>query len=129
MRAGAGFSAVELLITLFIAAAFIGTGVQLYNAVTGSSGAANARVRASNEAYEQLRKATASSLPCAPVASPAVTTTSLDGDSLRLLNPILTITVFAPYTCSSDVVNVRATVTYGPSHKREEVSHAIYASR
>ena len=51
----AGFSAVELLITLFIAVAFIGAGYQLYAIIIKDGSEASLRAKANTIAYENLR--------------------------------------------------------------------------
>jgi len=51
-----GFSAVELLITLFIAATFLVAGFQLYSTIIKDSGSIRLTVRASNVAYNYLQK-------------------------------------------------------------------------
>lgn len=51
-----GFSTVELIITLFVAAAFILSGYQLHALILRESGDSRARAIASNEAYNYLMK-------------------------------------------------------------------------
>ncbi len=51
-----GFSAVELLITLFIGFLFIMMGYQLYSTIIASSGESRQRATANNIAYAELRK-------------------------------------------------------------------------
>lgn len=51
-----GFTAVELLITLFVAAIFLAAGVQMYNLVIRDGGDTRAEAKASSVAYEYLRK-------------------------------------------------------------------------
>ena len=62
-----GFSAIELLITLFIAAAFIVSGAQLYSAVIKDGGNANMTAKASSalSTYLQNYKTTVDD-PCTP---------------------------------------------------------------
>ena len=62
-----GFTAVELLITLFVAAAFIVAGYQLFNIVMKDGGETRAESRAGNVAYDYLRRYTdAATNPCTP---------------------------------------------------------------
>lgn len=51
-----GFSAVELLITLFIGFMFIMMGYQLYSTIIADSGESRQRAAANNLAYAELRK-------------------------------------------------------------------------
>lgn len=52
----AGFTAVELLITLFVAAAFLIASYQLFNVVIQDGGQARAESRAGNIAYDYMRR-------------------------------------------------------------------------
>jgi Tfp pilus assembly protein PilV len=52
----AGFSTVELLITLFVAAVFLAAGYQLYLVTVRDSGDVRQRARASAIAYDYLRR-------------------------------------------------------------------------
>jgi prepilin-type N-terminal cleavage/methylation domain-containing protein len=64
----AGFSAVELLITLFIAAAFVATGYQLYSVIIQDGEAAREQAKASNIAYDNLRRySPQATSPCSTV--------------------------------------------------------------
>ena len=56
MKKDGGFTTVELLVTLFIAAAFLMSGYQLYSMIIRDGGEARARAKASNVAYEYLQK-------------------------------------------------------------------------
>lgn len=126
-----GFSAVELLITLFVAVAFIATGYQLYSTIVKDGGEARFRARASNLAYENLRRASDTTPTCS--TTPAVTTPASPSSS-GLDNPVITQTISAPQGCSGAtwqdrVMKVQITVTYGPQSDRQEVTHALYVSK
>lgn len=65
--AQAGFTAVELLVTLFVAAAFLIAGYQLFNVVMQDGGETRAQAAAANVAYSYLRQYSDSATnPCAP---------------------------------------------------------------
>jgi len=51
-----GFTSVELLVTLFVAVAFLMSGYQLYNMIIKDGGEARARAKASNIAYKYLQQ-------------------------------------------------------------------------
>lgn len=51
-----GFTIIELIITLFIAAAFLATGFQLYTVIIKDGGETSAQFRASNIVYEYLQR-------------------------------------------------------------------------
>src|SRR4051812_9883166 len=103
-----GFSTVELLISLFVAAAFIATAFQLFGVVVNDSNAARLRSRASNIAYENLRQYAGSiGTVCSP--APASATPAAPSDL-----PLATITVSysCPYGNSSKTTRVKVTVNY-----------------
>jgi len=104
-RLDQGFSAVELLITLFVAAAFIVAGYQLYNVVVKDGGQARADVRAANVAYDYLRR-------YEPVVTdPCVAATPLNNSSIMvagLSNVRITIGISCPYASTSGLNNTRS---------------------
>jgi prepilin-type N-terminal cleavage/methylation domain-containing protein len=123
MRNQAGFSAVELLITLFIAAVFIATGYQLYSVVIKNGAETNQRSIASGIAYENLRRyAPKVTAPCTSTSS----TPTIPVDS-GLSNPSsITVTYECPFGASSSITRVTVSVKYGTP--QQEVVHAIYAT-
>lgn len=121
----AGFSAVELLITLFIAAVFVAGGYQLYSVVIQNGGEARARAKASNIAYENLRKySPQATSPCSVVTpSPAPSMPANSG----LSNTILSVTFSCPYGTSSAVTKVSVSLRYNTP--QQEVVHAIFVTK
>lgn len=122
-----GFSAVELMITLFIAAAFVATGYQLYNVVVRSSGESQALARASNLAYDYMyRYANSSSVqdPCS--ASTPLSASSVSGVQ-GLSNVKVTVVVSCPGTPTT-LSKVEARVTYGGGSAAGEVRHATFVT-
>lgn len=120
-----GFSAVELLITLFIAATFIAAGYQLFSAITKVSSEARQQAKASNIAYDYLRRYSEQVVnPCAVVApSPAPTIPS----GSNLPNPSITASITCPYGLSTPIAKVEVTVTYG--NPQTEVKHAVFINK
>lgn len=120
----AGFTAIELLITLFIAAAFIGTAYQLYSIVIDDSGTARARASASNIGYATLRKYSPQATnPCSTVtASPTPTIPANSGLSAASIS----VTFSCPYGTSSSTTKVLVSVKYGAP--QQEVVHALYVA-
>jgi prepilin-type N-terminal cleavage/methylation domain-containing protein len=118
-----GFSAVELLITLFIAAAFIATSYQLYSIIIKDGGEARQQAKASNIAYDNLRRyAPQATSPCSvftPTPTPTIPTGSLPSATI-------TVSITCPYGTSVSVTKVQVSVTYGTPQK--EVVHAIYVT-
>jgi hypothetical protein len=121
----AGFSAVELLITLFIAAAFIATGAQLYSVIIQNSDEARMRAKASNIAYDNVRKyASDATNPCTVVVpSP---TPSIPTDS-GLPSASIVVTVTCPYGTGTPTSKVEARVLY--NSPQQEAVHAIFVTK
>ena len=124
-----GFTIVELMVTLFVAALFALSGWQLYSVVTARSAEARQYSEASNIAYSVLRSwewnasvyqaSSACSSAVTPVAVlPAPPTGSLEGASVTIsrCNPISGVSIN----------RVIVTVTYGP--EMTEVSHGMFIS-
>lgn len=118
-----GFSAIELLITLFVLAAFLIAGVQLYNVVINDGAASRAEARASNLAYGYLRQySTAAENPCTP-------STVLDGESVEvqgLIDVSVSVVITCPYGVSSDISKVEAQVSY--NNPSQTVIHATFVN-
>jgi len=118
----AGFSAVELLITLLIGFLFISMGYQLYTVSIQNSGEARELAAASNLAYEKLRtiQSTGTGVPTCPV-SPSTTSQNVDNNTA-----VRTTTISCPSTTLTSLRLVTVKVKYNVSQR--EVSHAIYVS-
>lgn len=121
-----GFSAAELLITLFIAAAFLATGYQLYSAITQDSAVTRQKAIASNVAYDYLQRH-AANVPniCTP-STPLNNHTpaqSIDG----ITHVRITVTITCPQSSLSTLSRVQSTVRYGQGS--EEVSHALFVTQ
>ena len=123
-RSERGFSAIELLITLFVGVAFVATGYQLYSVIIQNSGDARFRSKASNIAYDMLRKYSAQATnPCTSVApSPAPTVPTSSG----LSNATATVTISCPFGGTSGTSKVKVVLTYGTP--QQEVVHAMYVT-
>ena len=109
-RVQSGFSAVELLITLFIAAAFLISGYQLYTAVIKDGGEARIQTRANNVANDYLQRYKSSAAnPCSvitPFAAQSIPVTGLSGVTEG-------VAITCPYGPSSTVSKITSTLTYG----------------
>ncbi len=124
MKNQAGFSAVELLITLFIAAIFIMTGYQLYSVVLKNGTDTNQRSIASGLAYENLRRYLPQATnPCSNV-TPSPTPSIPSGSGLP--NSSITVTIDCPYGIGGSVARVYVSVKYGTP--QQEVVHAIFVN-
>lgn len=119
-----GFSAVELLITLFIAAAFVATGYQLYSVIIQDGEGARQQAKASNIAYDNLRRySPQATSPCSAV-TPSPTPTIPSGSNLPSAS--ISVVISCPYGTSTGVTKVTATVTYGNPQQR--IVHALFVN-
>jgi Tfp pilus assembly protein PilE len=119
-----GFSAVELLISMFIAVAFIGAGYQLYSVIIKDGLDARLRSTASNIAYSNLRfYAPQATNPCTSV-TPNPTPTAPTANQLP--NGSITVTIDCPYGVGDQTSRILVSVKYGTP--QQEVIHEIYAS-
>jgi len=119
-----GFTTVELLITLFVAAAFLISGYQLYNLIIKDSGEARAQAQASNVAYDYLQRYKSSATnPC--VANPSI----YNGIATvgNLTNVSVTVSSTCPYTSLDTVTKVISTVKY--NDPQQSVSSAAYVTK
>lgn len=122
----AGFTAIELLISLFIAVAFIGAGYQLYAVIVKDGGDARMRARANDIAYDKLRAYTPQATnPCSVVtASPTPTIAAPTG---LPPNATISVTFSCPYGLSDPLTKITVTVLYGTP--QQEVTHALFVSQ
>ena len=125
MKNQQGFSAVELLITLFIGALFLMAGYQLYSFTFRASTEAHQAAVASNASYAYLRQYAAQApddCQAPPPGLPNGQSVTVEG----LNNPRLTIVISCPHY--EGVSLVRATITYDSPVGEKEVSHAVYTN-
>jgi prepilin-type N-terminal cleavage/methylation domain-containing protein len=118
-----GFTVVELLITLFVAAAFLVSGYQLYNLIIKDSGQARADSRASSIAYDYMRRYSAT------VVSPCVASTPLTDASVTaggLSNVLVTVAITCPYTATTTLSKVDVTVKYNTP--QQVLEYATYVA-
>ncbi len=119
-----GFSAIELLITLFIGVAFIGAGYQLYGVAVRDGRDVRLRTQASSIAYAQLR-ATAPTVtnPCT-TSTPSTPMPANSG----LISSAMVTTISCPYGTTSSVSSVSVTLSYGTDTPQKQVTHTVYAT-
>ena len=123
-RTQQGFTAVELLITLFVAAAFLVAGYQLFNIVIKDGGDTRAESRASNVAYDYLRRySNTATNPCTPT-SPL---TNQVTDVSDLADVKVSVAVTCPQSDAPSLSKIEAIITYGnPSFT---VRYATYVDK
>lgn len=120
-----GFTAIELLITLFIAAAFLATGYQLYSVIIQDSGQTRAQSRASNVAYDYMRRySTSATNPCAPTTPVNNSAITVDG----LSSATVTVALTCPYpTSSTTVTKIDVTVLYNTP--QQTMKYSTYVNK
>lgn len=125
-RGETGFTTVELLITLFVAAAFIFSGYQLYSTIMKNAADSRNRSVASNIAYDNLRKISAqTSQPCVARSNAALSTSFEMPPNSNLPTPVaISGAIDCPFGTSDPMSRVTVTVTY--DNPQESVTHAIY---
>lgn len=122
-----GFSAIELLITLFVAAAFLATGYQLYYSLIDSTGQTRLRAIANNIGYDKLRFYSAQATnPCTSKTNTTLAPTIPANSGLG--SPTITATLTCPYGTSRSVTRVYVQIGYGSANSREYTQHVIYTT-
>ena len=118
-----GFTAVELLITLFIAAAFLTSGYQLYSLIIKDGGETRSQARASNIAYDYLQRYKSNA------TSPCIAQTPLTDSSVvvaDLSNVTVSVVVTCPYDSATSISKILVTVKYNVP--QQIVSSATYST-
>jgi Tfp pilus assembly protein PilE len=119
-----GFTAVELIITLFVAAGFLVASYQLYSLIIKDGGATRAESRASNVAYDYLRQYAASSttVPCTPSTPLTDSDLTIDGLSSTSISIIVSC---LPDSISS-LSKVEAVIKF--NNPTQTIKYATYVS-
>lgn len=121
LKKQSGFTTVELLITLFIAAAFLMSGYQLYSLIIKDGGDARATAKASNVAYDYLQRYKPSATNPCTVQSP-LTDQSITVDTLS--NVTISVAITCPYSSTTSVSKVLVTMKY--NNPQQTISNATY---
>ncbi len=123
-RRQSGFTAVELLVTLFVAAAFLIAAYQLFNFIVKDGGSTRAESRAANVAYDYLRQYAASS-----TTIPCTTSNPLSGAALSV-DGLSSVTISINVTCLPDAIaslsKVTATIFY--NNPQQTVKYSTFTS-
>ena len=114
-----GFSTVELLISLFVAAAFIGTAFQLFSVVMKDGNETRLRGKAGSIASTTLQqRASSVNSPCSP--TPATANISIPTSDLPQASA--QVTYSCPYGNSSKTTRISVVVSYGSPTEQVEGS-------
>ncbi len=123
-----GFSAAELLITLFVAAIFLMAGYQLYGTIVNDSGETRRQARANIVAHETAQRYGAQ-VPATCTTSTPVNNVVISPAPEGLMNARLTVTyacALSPASALPGLTRVTVKVTYDGN--TEGVTHAIFAN-
>ncbi|MDN5819811.1 MAG: prepilin-type N-terminal cleavage/methylation domain-containing protein [bacterium] len=122
-----GFTAVELLITLFVAALFITSGYQLYAITTADSADIRERSLASNIGYKFLRIAEAKGFFVCGTESPD---NSEAWDQLRNVTDIKITRsmVFSGDTCGNGLMKIQVDIEYTSRGDSEIQTQVLYVN-
>ena len=119
-----GFTVVELLITLFIAAAFLVSGYQLFSVIVKDGGEARTQSRAADVAYDYLqRNESSATSPCTSSTPLNNSPISVDG----LSSVFVTVKISCPYATITNISKVEVSVKYGAGG--DVVSNATYVTQ
>lgn len=130
-----GFTAVELLITLFIASIFLFSGYQLYTQVTSDGRDADKMARVSNIVYEKVQKKAAeatSAYPYGCKVSPLPSPYS--GVAAEQVTGVGEVTFTTVVKCphgpevAAKLFLVDVEAVYKSNNAERRVRHAIYAN-
>lgn len=127
-RYGSGLTTVELVVTLFIATAFVLAGYQLYTYVLLRGTQASHQASASRIAYKYLRQYQhdAANTTCSartPMNNENIPNTNLN-------QPKMTVTISCPFSSNpqlNSISLITVKLDYQFASKPETVSHASYA--
>ncbi len=125
-----GFTVVELLTSIIVAALFVGVFYQLFVVLVSVNASARNMSQASSLAYSNMRRyptAASTNLTCSTNTTSLISTTGADSSYPELGSVTEVVTASFPYGCTAiyDVIKLVSTVTYGTNSK---VSHATYVN-
>lgn len=120
-----GFTAVELLVTLFVAAIFLTLGYQIYTSTVKDSGETRALAKANNIAYNYLQQYKAKVSPTCASQTPLINQ-PIEVEGLTKVT--VSVAISCPYSPSTTSVSkVLVTVKYNTPQK--EVHNATYVKK
>jgi prepilin-type N-terminal cleavage/methylation domain-containing protein len=123
-----GMTAVEVLITLFIAAAFLMSGYQLYSLIIKDNGEARALAKATNVAYDYLQQQKATTISGASNHTCAASTPYTDSPITveGLVSVTRTVVVSCPYTAVTSIAKIQVTIKYGNDSPQKSITNTTY---
>lgn len=128
LKSSKGFSAVELLVTLFVALLFLSMGYALYGTIVTASSQNRHRAQADNIAFEYLRRYEATALNPCVVSTPVNNVTVTGATAADLASPKVTVNITCPNSTVTLLSLVKVTITYQEGGSQRNVYHEVYAS-
>lgn len=128
MKDNSGFSTVELLVTLFIAAAFLVSGYQLYSVIIKDGGETRRQAKASNLAYDYLQQYKIIFKKQAGICV-SQEVLPFETETQGLSNVTVGIVVTCPYTEVPKLVKIVVTVKYGDDNPQKQIVQATYVNK
>lgn len=126
----AGFTAVELLATLFVAAVFLLSGYTLYNTIMSRSGDARQRVQADNIAFDYLRRYQSSATnPCTSSIPATKLPISSSAATNGLTNPTATVQVSCPNSAIPSLSLLTVIIEYQQGANKQQVRQELYVTQ
>ena len=128
-----GFTAVELLITLFVASIFLFAGYQLYTQVSFDGIETEKMAKLSNITYERVQQAGVAATTNNPYGCKS-TSLSTVGPNSEQISGIGTVRFTTVTSCPSGVDSsanlflVKVTASYTSNGADKQVQHALYAN-
>lgn len=119
----AGFTAVELLVTLFVAALFLFAGYQLFNVILTSGATARSQALASTTANTYLQQYADS------IATPCSASTPLSNSSIvveGLSNARVTVAITCPVANTPNLSKISVTINYGTGAEAASVNRVTF---
>lgn len=123
-----GFSAVELLVTLFVAFLFLSMGYTLYGTIVTASSQNRHRAQADNIAFEYLRRYEATATNPCIAATPVNNVTVTGTTAADLASPTVTVGITCPNSTVTLLSLIKVTITYQEGGTQRNVYHEVYAS-
>ncbi len=126
-----GFTAIELLITLFITAIFLFSGIGLFTTIVNYSSDARNRAQADRIAYDYLRRYEANvSTPCAASTPLNHVSVASDTNAQGLVEPTITVQITCPlFSSIPNISKVVTHVEYRDGGTTITVEQEVYASQ
>lgn len=126
MKNQAGFTAVELLITIIVGSLMLLTAYQLYTFVLNDSTSTRLQATASNLAYKFMREGSANAQnPCVTYSGTPVIPQNTDPGASNLpAGSTASVQITCPTNLPSSISYITSSVTYGGT----TVTHATYIS-